>query len=61
MKKGGQLYLVKHIDDIAIATGTALVFYGLWQIYSPLSFIFVGAVLLFIGLAFAGKGKSGEE
>lgn len=41
------------LDDACMATGIAVVAIGLWQVYSPLAWIWAGAALIVLAVRIA--------
>lgn len=48
------------VTDLLFMVGLSSVAYGIWQIYSPLAFIFLGSFIIYMVLP-AKKAKSTEK
>mgnify|MGYP003625047643 CR=1 FL=1 len=50
IKKAALVVLTKGLNGLLVVSGIGSIAYGLWQVFPPAAYVFVGAALIWMGL-----------
>ncbi|POP53074.1 hypothetical protein [Zhongshania marina] len=50
IKAAAIIVLTKGLNGLLVVIGIAAIAYGIWQVFPPASYVFVGAALIWMGL-----------